>query len=135
MKLQVEENGAPVVIDLAPMIDVIFQLLIFFMVTTTFLHREREIGIDLPTAESGTEPAGQPDEIVLNVYRDGRVAWGREIVSDTDLDRRLRAAAAPERPVTIRGDRDARHESIVRVMDACGKAGLSNLNVGTLEAR
>lgn len=136
MKLRVEENGSVPGIDLAPMIDVIFQLLLFFMVTTTFFDRERELAIDLPPAESGQEPQESSEEIVLNVHRDGAVAWGRQPISEAELDVRLRAAAsAPDRPVTIRGDRQTWHESIMRVMDACGRAGLRNLNVATLEAR
>ncbi|HET6203539.1 MAG TPA: biopolymer transporter ExbD [Planctomycetota bacterium] len=136
MKLRVEEHGPAPAVDLAPMIDVIFQLLIFFLVTTTFLDRERQMEIDLPRAESGKEAADALEEIVLNVRRDGAVAWGREPVTERELEARLRAAAAaPERPVTIRGDRQTKHESVVRVMDACGRAGLRNLNIGTLDAR
>lgn len=135
MNLDVEEDRTPVVIDLAPMIDVIFQLLIFFLVTTTFLHRERQIEIDLPVAETGSDPTGESEEIVVNVHRDGRIGWGKEYLVEGELDRRLRSvgAVAPERPVTIRGDRAALHEWIVAVMDACGRAGLGNLNLGTLE--
>lgn len=134
MNLDVEDGRSPAVIDLAPMIDVIFQLLIFFMVTTTFLHRERQIEIDLPVAETGSDPSGE-EEVVVNVHRDGRIGWGKDFVAVSELDHRLRAVAAvaPERPVTIRGDREARHEWIMNVMDACGRAGLGNLNVATLE--
>jgi biopolymer transport protein ExbD len=131
-----EGNGDDdVAINLTPMIDVVFLLLIFFMVATTFLDPEREIEIDLPQAESGATVEKELEEIVINVHEDGRlVVSGRDVDGD-DLVWTLERAARsnPETPVTIRGDRRVAHEHIVKVMDACGMAGLSNLSVGTLE--
>jgi len=121
------------VLELTSMIDVVFLLLIFFMVTTTFLDPEREIDVKLPAAESGTEPQKPPEEVVLNVRADGTVLHEGDELSRDELLRLLRVAAQrdPATPVTIRGDRLAHHEAIVGVMDACGIAGLSNLAVGT----
>jgi biopolymer transport protein ExbD len=123
-----------VAINLTPMIDVVFLLLIFFMVATTFLDPEREIEIDLPPASSAGMPEEQPNEIVINVLRDGSLQLGQREVDGEGLDSALTSAAArdPRTPVTIRGDRLVAHESIVGVMDACGRAGLVNLAVGTL---
>ena len=58
-------------LNLTPLIDVVFLLLIFFMVATTFLEPEREISIELPEAATASERAEVPDEIVINVLRDG----------------------------------------------------------------
>ena len=129
-----EDNGAEeIVLNLTPMIDVVFLLLIFFMVTTTFLDPEREIDVELPTAQSAGEPDQAPDEIVVNVLEDGRLLIAGEEVSREELLGVFKAAAQhdPDTPVTIRGHRLAQHEKIVGVMDACGVAGLSNLAVGT----
>jgi len=129
-----EENGVEeFVLNLTPMIDVVFLLLIFFMVTTTFLDPEREIEVELPVAESGSEPEEMPEEIVLTVVEDGTVFHGEEAMSDEMLLELLRLTAQhdPEIPVTIRGHRLTHHESVVKVMDACGIAGLINLAVGT----
>jgi len=124
-------------INLTSLIDVVFLLLIFFMVATSFLDPEKEIGIELPEAQSGVAAEQMPDEIIINVLRDGRL-----IVSGTEVDRTgLRSALEraarldPDTPVTIRGDRQVAHEQVVGVMDACGLAGLTNLAVGTLENR
>ena len=134
MKIRDDENQEEPILNLTPMIDVVFLLLIFFMVATTFLDPEREIDIDLPTAESGAVTEEVPEELVINLFRDGRInLGGREVDADA-LEEALYHAARrdPATPVTIRGDRQVHHETVVGVMDACGKAGLSNLAVGTL---
>lgn len=121
--------------NLTPMIDVVFQLLIFFMLATTYRDPEKELDIELPVAESGREEQKQPEELVINVFRDGRISLGGQLVDESALGNALRATALrnPDTQVTIRGDRLVHHESVVAVMDACGLAGLQNLAVGTLE--
>ncbi|HKJ23634.1 MAG TPA: biopolymer transporter ExbD [Myxococcota bacterium] len=128
-------EGDEMTLNLTSLIDVVFLLLIFFMVATTFLDPEREIGIELPEASSAELRAESPDEIVINVSREGRLTVGGRVVDRAGLEAELLRAARsdPHTPVTIRGDRLAHHEEIVGVMDACGSAGLSNLAVGTLE--
>ena len=135
MQIRDDDTSEDLVQSLAPMIDVVFLLLIFFMVATTFVEREKEMGIDLPTAQSGEEASFDAEEIVINLLEEGRIRLNGEDVSPERLDQLLAGAAAvnPETPVTIRGDRMVHHEAIVGVMDACGVAGLSNLSVGTME--
>jgi len=121
------------VLNITPLIDVVFLLLIFFMLATTLLDPEREIDVDLPVAETGGEVERAPEELVIHVQRDGTLHVAGAVVERDGLERILRGAAQrdPETPVTIRGDRLAHHEAIVGVMDACGAAGLYNLAVGT----
>ena len=115
-------------LNLTPMIDVIFQLLIFFMVATTFQDPEREIDVELPEASTGEPLEVELDEIVINIKRDGALFLSGEEVSREELIRRLGRAAEidPEIPVTIRGDRLVHHEQVVGVMDACGSVGLTS---------
>lgn len=122
--------------NLTPMIDVVFQLLIFFMLATTYQNPEKELDIELPSAESGRQEEQMPEELVINVFRDGRIALSGQVLDDAALSNALKSAALrnPDTPVTIRGDRLVHHEHIVQVMDACGLAGLQNLSVGTLES-
>lgn len=133
MKIGERQDEEPI-LNLTPMIDVVFQLLVFFMVATTFLDPEKEIGIELPEAASAAV-AENVDELIINVFADGRIVVSGEDVPAESLLATLKSAAQrdPETPVTIRGDRLVHHESIVQVMDACGRAGLYNLAVGTLE--
>ena len=135
MRIREDDAAEDMVLNLTPMFDVVFLLLIFFMVATTFLDPEREIDIELPQAESGNPLEEEPDEVLIHVFRDGRVELdGREYDDGALLETlRLRAQRNPRTSVTIRGDRLAHHERIVAVMDACGLAGLGNLAIGTTD--
>ena len=135
MRIHDESASEEMTLNLTSLIDVVFLLLIFFMVATTFLDPEREIDLDLPEAESSTMPEEAPDQIVINVFEDGRISLAGHTVDRDGLLATLRQAARvnPTTPVTIRGARLVAHERIVAVMDACGVAGLSNLAVGTLQ--
>lgn len=122
-------------LSMAPMIDIVFQLLIFFLAATTFANEdERSLELELPRAESGVTSDAAPREIVVEVLRDGRTfVSGAEIrTADLAADLRERADGDRDVPITVRGDRLATHASIVSVLDACGVAGLSNVSVGTL---
>ena len=133
MNIREDDGLEEFVLNLTPMIDVVFLLLIFFMVTTTFMDEEQRIDIELPAAESAGELVELPDEISLTVDEEGVVFLGGEAIGRDELLATLRGAAQhdADTPVTIRGHRGARHEAIVSVMDACGIAGLSNLAIGT----
>jgi len=134
VKIRDDDGAEDMFINLTPMIDITLNLLVFFMLVSKFSNTERELDLHLPEAESSTEPAPAPDEIVINVLADGRVSLGgREVTREALLETLQRAAQAnPATPVKIRGDRLVHHENVVNVMDACGLAGLSNLAVGTL---
>ena len=135
MRIQAESEEE-VGTNLTPLIDVVFLLLVFFMLTTTFLDRERELDIDLPQASSGEAPAAPPELVVLDVFADGHVEYAGRRLELSELQSALADVARqdPETPVTIRGDRQAAHGAVVGVLDACGLAGLFHLSVGTLEA-
>jgi biopolymer transport protein ExbD len=113
-------------LDLTPVIDIVFMLLIFFLVATTFQQTERELRIALPR----TAPAGPITnalrEIVLNVRADGTlVALGKPI-GDQELSAMLTAAVArnPGQKVNVRGDRAAPYEAVARALALCKAAGI-----------
>ncbi|SFM35289.1 biopolymer transport protein ExbD [Ectothiorhodospira mobilis] len=126
----------PVEIQLTPLIDVVFLLLIFFMVSTTF-DRPSVMQLQLPRADSTQEaPAGER-------VRVGVDAQGRFFVDGAELvntqPRTLRAAlsraleAHPDAPVVVQADARAPHQAVVRVMDAAARLGVSRLSIATLE--
>ena len=139
MRVRDEEELAEPEFSMAPMLDVVFQLLIFFMLATNFskAEEEREIEVDLPSTRSAAPPEPAPEELVINVLRDGRYGLAGRALARGELEEELLRAARSHAdvPVTIRGDRLVHHEDVVAVLDACGLAGLSNVAVGTLEAR
>lgn len=135
MRIRDDEGLPEPEFNMAPMIDIVFQLLIFFMLATTYRKAERQLDVDLPIAESGTRAEQTPDEIMVDILRDGRVFVAGREVDRADLVEALAAASRGRdtAPVTVRGDRSTMHEVVVLVLDACGMAGLTNLSIGTLD--
>ena len=135
MRIRDDDSIGEPEFSMAPLIDIVFQMLIFFMVATTYNRQERDLSIELPFAESAQEPANLPEEIVIDVARDGRVSIsGRAVERDSLVAALVETAhERAEIPVTVRGDRLVHHEDVVAVLDACGLAGLSNVSVGTLD--
>ena len=126
------------VVEITPLIDVIFLLLIFFVVSTTFV-RTSAIEVDLPQTSGAVEetPAG----IEVRVSATGDYAVNGEALAETgraDLLGALGGArdqsASSEPLLVIAADADARHDTVVRVMDVARELGLTNLRVLT-EAR
>ena len=119
------------ILNLTSMTDIVFLMLIFFMLATTYMDPERSLGVTLPQAQSASE--GPAEEVVINVLEDGSYVVGGAVLDKAGLVAHLKraAAASPATPVTIRGHRLARHQAVVTAMDACGLAGLRNLSVGT----
>lgn len=135
MRIRDEDSLGEPEFSMAPLIDVVFQMLIFFMVATTYTQQEKELAIELPSSQTAQAAEVLPEEIVINVFRDGRVSLAGHDVVRTDLVGALVEAShqRKEVPVMIRGDRLVHHEDVVAVLDACGLAGLSNLSVGTID--
>ncbi|MCP3919539.1 MAG: biopolymer transporter ExbD [bacterium] len=135
MRIDTNETEDELAMNLAPMIDVVFLLLIFFMVATTFVQREKEMAVELPVAESGDEAPVDMDEIVINLLSDGSIKVNGELLDQEQLDSLLVRAARsnPETPVTIRGDKDVVLQQAVSVMDSCRVAGLIDIGMMTLD--
>lgn len=129
---QPRENDS---INLTPLIDVVFLLLIFFMVSTTFT-KETHLSIDLPEAEG--EPSAQetrePLDILITAEGDYSVN-GRRLMNAKVVTLRSALEKASEgdtqRPLTITADAQAPHESVVRAMDAAGQLGFVHLSITT----
>lgn len=133
MKLQARTDEEPE-LNLTSLIDVVFLLLIFFMVTTTF-ERQALVEIELP--EASAEPSQQsaaPLELVIS--EDGRYFLGSNEVLNTRVDTLIEAleqAAGGNRDqsLTIRGDRRTQLQAFVVAMDAAAQAGFGNVSIAT----
>ncbi|MDX1604864.1 MAG: biopolymer transporter ExbD [Candidatus Competibacterales bacterium] len=122
-------------ISLTPLIDIVFLLLIFFMVTTTF-RKESEFDVTLP--EASRMPAESEAPLVVAIDAGGRYALNDTVLDGTgrgDLEAALGAALedGPEGPVlVIRADAQAPHQAVVRVLDAAGRLGLERIAIATV---
>jgi biopolymer transport protein ExbD len=136
MLLESNEPSSGVSIDLTPVIDMVFLLLIFFLVATTFHQSEREMKVALPVASSGAPISASLREFVVNVDADGRmIVSGRAV--DPDVLRGMVTEAVklnPEQKVTVRGDRGTVYANVVRVLDICKTSGIQEPYLDTVLA-
>ncbi|APZ42653.1 ExbD/TolR family protein [Acidihalobacter ferrooxydans] len=132
-----ERRGEDLGIDIAPLIDVVFLLLIFFMVTTTFDHVS-ELRIVLPKA-SVSDTTKVAHALTLSIDRRGHYyLGGRELVNTQTITlyRALRAAIAAKgegdkTPLIVRADAKAPYQSVVTAMDVATQLGLSRMSIAT----
>jgi len=121
------QGSAPAAIELTPMIDMVFLLLTFFLVATTFHQSEREMQIALPEAQSAAPISAALREIVVNVDQSGAIIVGGRAIEVAELEEMVASAveANPKQKVTVRGDRGTVYSNIVRVLDVCKAAGVA----------
>ncbi|MAM72023.1 MAG: biopolymer transporter ExbD [Gammaproteobacteria bacterium] len=130
------QSSEEVGVNLTPLIDVVFLLLIFFMVTTTFT-RDSNLLINLPEA-SGDPLDVLPEQIEILVARNGAYSVnGRGLVNNQlgTLMNAIEEISAGDNslPIIITADADTSYQSVVTVMDAVSQLGFSRLNIVTRE--
>jgi biopolymer transport protein ExbD len=122
-------------VDLTSLIDVIFLLLIFFMVSTTF-EKQALLKVDLPEASVVEDRADIPDSLELVIDNEGNMFLNDQQLIDSEA-RTIRAAieqAAGEQrdmPLILRADRQTPHHFVVTTMDVAAQLGFSNLSIAT----
>ena len=120
-------------VNLTPLIDVVFLMLIFFMVSTTFL-KESDLQVVLPQA-SGQPQEALPDVVELHIDAEGQYVLNGEKLLNTQTNTvRLaleRVFAEGERPLVIRADKNTAHQAVVTAFDAAGQAGISRVSIAT----
>jgi len=127
-----EDEGLP----MTPLIDVVFQLLLFFLTATSFYKIEKDIKVDPPKATEGRATTRQQREITINIRNEADggffVVEGR-ILALPQLDDLLTKSARdnPNQIVIIRGDKHAYHQKVVDVLNACKKANISHYFIAT----
>lgn len=132
MKLQNRLKEEPTV-DLTSLIDVVFLLLLFFMVSTTFEH-QAVLKVDLPDASAVDAPVDLPDRLELVIDANGLMFLNDRQLVDSE-ERTIKAAfneAAGgdyNRPLILRADRETPHHFVVTVMDVAAQLGFRNLSI------
>ena len=114
-------------INTTPLVDVMLVLLIIFLITIPVVTQS--IPVSLPK-ESNVVTQTKPENVLISVNRDGEVYWNLEYVGDIEaLVARLKTVSvlSPQPEVHIRGDMDARYESVGKVVVACQRAGIAKV--------
>lgn len=121
-------------LDFVPMVDVLFNLLIFFLLATSIQQAEREMHIALPQASASGPLSAALQEIIINIDAQGRAYVAGKAISDDDLAAMVHDAVArnADQKVSIRGDRAAVYADIARVLDLCKGAGIAEPYLETI---
>jgi biopolymer transport protein ExbD len=120
-------------IQLAPLVDVLLLLLIFFLLTWNAARNENELDVKVPKATSAKEKMATMGDVVVNVKNDGNVVVNRRTLSPTELNDMLKNLVQlyPEQAVVIRGDETGAYKHIVNVLNICSEAGVTNVAFAT----
>ncbi len=118
---------------MAPMMDVVFLLLCFFVTTQIFAQWEAEIDITLPTAEASDIQPRLPGEIIVNVMEDGEIRVHQRRLSLEQLGQLFTDIAEqfPGQPVLIRADQTTSFQHVIAVLDLCRQADIWNISFAT----
>ena len=124
-------------INLTPMIDVVFLLVIFFMVGSRFGEAENRIAVDVPGVGNLQAMVRGPDERVVEVTGDGRVSLDGQPVTLDDLRGQLQVAQAgyPALKVVVRGDASGSFQNIAEVLQVCRSSGVEHLGIAVRSVR
>ena len=116
--------------EMTPIIDVVFQLLIFFVVTLKQEDILSRLMASRPAPDSNSKPQEQPDLINIEINRWGFVVKGRKM-SLSELDKQIKTFAQMSKKsnVLLRCTGDSPHEYLVEALDICSKYGMSNLSI------
>ncbi len=118
-------------LDLTPMIDIVFLLVIFFMVGTKFSDAERQFQIKLPTVSDALPLSELPDEIIVSVAQSGELFLGEKLITLKDLEQELILAHQryKDQAVVVRGDAQGAYQNVMNVLAVCHRVGITNLSL------
>ncbi len=126
---------APHGLKIAPLIDIVFLLLIFFLVATTFAEAEKDILIKLAEASEGKEREKSTRILVVNVRKSGVIVINQRVKTMDQLEKLVISAKEqnPDLVVVVRCDRNAYHKHFVRILNMCEKVGVTGVAVATFQ--
>jgi biopolymer transport protein ExbD len=118
-------------INLTPMIDIVFLLIIFFMVGTKFVEMERKMAVKVPEVSDVAALTPAPQKRVINVYRDGTIALDDRPLTIDELESELLAARSQyaDLGVVVRGDADGAFQNVATVLNTCRQAGIAEMGI------
>jgi biopolymer transport protein ExbD len=125
MAIKIDKGQAAGLINMTPMIDVVFQLLLFFLVASKFSEEERALKLALPSASNARPLTASVNTFTVNILN-GQLVVDQNIISPAALERMLREALVRDgrTSVSIRAERQTQMQPVVTVMDVCEKLNL-----------
>lgn len=132
MRIRRNTESASSMIDITPLVDIMFTLIIFFLATSTFEREERDVKVNLPDAAESQTISDAPKLLVINVREDGSYHMVNRQLTLPELQQAVIDAhqAKPDQKVLIRGDRQALHGHVAAAVFACKSAGINEANIG-----
>ena len=120
-------------IQLAPLVDVLLLLLIFFLLTWNAARTENELDVKVPKASAAREKTAPIGDVVVNVKADGNVVVNRRTLSGAELSELLKSLVQlnAEQAVVIRGDEAGAYKNIIGVLNICSEAGITSVAFAT----
>jgi biopolymer transport protein ExbD len=134
MAVRIKKGRALSTLSLTPLIDVVFLLLIFFLVATRFAEEDRELDVLLPSASEAKPMTMQPKELLINIDHKGRYFIGHKMLGTDEIEHALQRAVADNpanQSVIIRSDKRVQLDYVVFVLNACNKAGIYDYSLTT----
>lgn len=130
MPLKTQQDDAPA-LNLTPMIDILFLLIIFFMVGSKFTEMERSVDLDVPQVSDVGALTSAPQMKVINVFNDGRVMLGTREIQLADLKTELAASLAEYQDlgVLVRGDSEVPFQQVATVLTTVRQAGIAEMAI------
>lgn len=123
----------PPSVQIAPMVDIVFLLLIFFLVTWNFSRNETELEVKVPKAREGKETRRAVGEVILNLKADGTIIMNRRTMDSQALMETLTKIVSlyPDQAVILRADENTDYRHVVDVLDTCRRANIWNVAFAT----
>lgn len=117
-------------IDITPLVDVVFLLLIFLMVSSTFVEQP---GIKLALPSAKTAKSERVEDLVIMITKNGKIFLNQKLLDRKDLAEELKkeVAKSSQKTVILKADREVSHGDVVTVMDLARRSGIKRLVVGT----
>lgn len=135
MKLLIQNNEEEPEVSMSPLIDCVFLLLIFFLVSSVTKVKNKDISVDLPASASAVKLKPDDKQVFVGLDNEGNFYWDGQPCSTNFLLEQLRTICIsdPERRIRIDMDKDTPFGRFVEVMDACQFYNLSNIGIRTYD--
>lgn len=121
-------------VQMAPLIDIVFLTLVFFMTISVLSQMETELNISVPKTKVAAEPTRSAGDIIINITKEGQFVVNQKALNLAALEDMLRRVAElfPNQQVIIRADEDTYHKFVVQVLDVCARVNIWDISFSTV---